>query len=116
VTTGAKIDLGVFASSHALGMLLAATVIAVASKLAGGFLGALPLGRRGATIVGVGMVPRGEVGVVIASLGLAGGVFSGEIHAVIVAMSLLTSVITPPVLAALLRRGDEKRETAPPQV
>jgi Kef-type K+ transport system membrane component KefB len=116
VTTGAKIDLGVFASSHALGMLLAATVIAVASKLAGGFLGALPLGRRGATIVGVGMVPRGEVGVVIASLGLAGGVFSGEIHAVIVAMSLLTSVVTPPVLAALLRRGDDERETAPPQV
>ena len=54
-------------------------------------------------IVGVGMMPRGEVGVVIASLGLAAGVFSNEIYAVIVAMSLLTSVITPPVLAALLR-------------
>jgi Kef-type K+ transport system membrane component KefB len=51
------------------------------------------------------MVPRGEVGVVIASLGLASGVFSNETYAVIVAMSLLTSVITPPVLAALLKRS-----------
>jgi len=104
VITGAKIDIGVFASGAALWMLAIVTVIAVISKLAGGFLGALSLGRRGATIVGVGMVPRGEVGVVIASLGLAGGVFSNEIYAVIVAMSLLTSVITPPVLAVLLRK------------
>jgi len=108
VITGAKIDVGVFASGTALWMLLVVTFIAVISKLAGGFLGAMSLGRRGATIVGVGMVPRGEVGVVIASLGLAGGVFSNEIYAVIVAMSLLTSVITPPVLAALLRRDREE--------
>jgi Kef-type K+ transport system membrane component KefB len=78
-------------------------VIAVVTKFAGGFLGALALGRRGATIVGVGMIPRGEVGIVIASLGLAAHVFSNEVYAVIVAMSLLTSVVTPPVLAWLLR-------------
>jgi Kef-type K+ transport system membrane component KefB len=40
---------------------------------------------------------------VIASLGLAAGVFSNEIYAVIVAMSLLTSIVTPPVLAWMLR-------------
>ncbi|HJT97739.1 MAG TPA: cation:proton antiporter [Rhodanobacteraceae bacterium] len=112
VITGAKIDIGVFASATALWMLLVVTIIAIASKLVGGFLGALSLGRRSATIVGVGMVPRGEVGVVIASLGLASGVFSGEIYAVIVAMSLLTSVVTPPVLAALLRR-DRQEDPAP---
>jgi Kef-type K+ transport system membrane component KefB len=66
----------------------------------------LSLGRRSATIVGVGMIPRGEVGVVIASLGLAAGVFTNQIYAVIVAMSLLTSVVTPPVLAWLLKRDD----------
>jgi Kef-type K+ transport system membrane component KefB len=109
VITGAKIEVDVFASGAALWMLLVVTVIAVVSKLAGGFLGAMSLGRRGATIVGVGMVPRGEVGVVIASLGLAGGVFSNEIYAVIVAMSLLTSVITPPVLAALLKAAPQER-------
>ena len=116
VVTGAKIDLSVFASGAALWMLLVVTVIAVISKFAGGFLGALSLGRRGATIVGVGMVPRGEVGVVIASLGLAEGVFSAEIYAVIVAMSLLTSIITPPVLAALLKREADEYETPPPHI
>jgi Kef-type K+ transport system membrane component KefB len=116
VITGAKIDVGVFASGAALWMLLVVTVIAVISKLAGGFLGALSLGRRGAIIVGVGMIPRGEVGVVIASLGLAGGVFSNQTYAVIVAMSLLTSIITPPVLAALLKRDAEVYVPTPPHI
>jgi len=105
VITGAKIDLGVFGNAEALWMLLIVTVIAVISKFVGGFLGALSLGRNGATIVGVGMVPRGEVGVVIASLGLAAGVFTNQTYAVIVAMSLLTSIITPPLLAVLLKRS-----------
>jgi len=42
---------------------------------------------------------------VIASLGLAAGVFTAQVYAIIVAMSLLTAVVTPPVLAWLLRRG-----------
>ena len=108
VVTGAKIDLSVFADATALWMLAAATAIAIVSKLAGGFLGALSLGKRSALIVGVGMVPRGEVGVVIASLGLVAGVFSDRIYAVIVAMSLLTSIVTPPVLSLLLRRVDQR--------
>jgi Kef-type K+ transport system membrane component KefB len=113
VITGAKIDVGALASGEALGMLLVATAIAIASKLIGGFLGALALGLRSAAIVGVGMVPRGEVGVVIASLGFASGVFSNAIYAVIVAMSLLTSVVTPPVLAMLLKRDSGESELPP---
>lgn len=104
VVTGAKIDLSVFASAEALWMLLFATLIAIATKFIGGFMGAASLGRHSATIVGVGMIPRGEVGVVIASLGLAAGVFTNQIYAVIVAMSLLTSIVTPPFLALLFRR------------
>jgi Kef-type K+ transport system membrane component KefB len=104
VVTGSKIDLAQLAGGDALLMLAVATVIAVASKLAGGWLGALALGQRSALIVGVGMVPRGEVGVVVASLGLTAGVFSGRMYAIIVAMSLLSAMITPPVLAWLLKR------------
>jgi len=111
VITGAKIDLSVFSSGAALWMLAVVTVIAIASKLAGGFLGAWSLGTRSALIVGVGMVPRGEVGVVIASLGLAAGVFSNQTYAVIVAMSLLTSIVTPPVLQVLLRHAPADAET-----
>ncbi|QDE39967.1 cation:proton antiporter [Luteibacter pinisoli] len=103
VVTGAKVNLAALGNASALWALLVVTVIAIVSKLAGGFLGALKLGRRGAAIVGFGMVPRGEVGVVIASLGLAAGVFDETIYAVIVAMSLLTAMVTPPILALLLR-------------
>ena len=107
VITGAKINIAELASWSALGMLAMATLIAVVSKLIGGYLGAFSLGHRSALIVGFGMVPRGEVGVVIAALGLAAGVFSERIYAVIVAMSLLTAVITPPILSLLLRRREE---------
>jgi Kef-type K+ transport system membrane component KefB len=110
VITGSKIDLHLLANVETEIMLLIVTLIAIASKLIGGFLGALSLGRRSATIVGFGMVPRGEVGVVIASLGLTAGVFSDRIYAVIVAMSLLTAMVTPPILAWLLRRHDASEE------
>ncbi|HUB89278.1 MAG TPA: cation:proton antiporter, partial [Dyella sp.] len=88
--------------------------IAIISKLLGGFLGALSLGRMSATIVGFGMVPRGEVGVVIASLGLAAGVFSDQMYAIIVAMSLLTAMVTPPILAWLLKRSMKAAVTEVP--
>jgi Kef-type K+ transport system membrane component KefB len=105
VITGAKVSLSELASVDALVMLAIVTVIAIISKLAGGFLGALSLGKRSAAIVGFGMVPRGEVGVVIAALGLAAGVFNERVYAIIVAMSLLTAMVTPPVLAMLLKRA-----------
>jgi len=108
VVTGSKVELAQLANADALLALAVITIIAVVSKLAGGFLGALSLGRRSALIVGVGMVPRGEVGVVIASLGLAAGVFSPRTYALIVAMSLLTAMLTPPVLALLLRQREQK--------
>jgi Kef-type K+ transport system membrane component KefB len=111
VMTGTKIELAQLANADALLTLALITAIAVVSKLIGGFLGALPLGKRGALIVGVGMIPRGEVGVVVASLGLAAGVFSPRTYALIVAMSLLTAMITPPVLAILLRNAKKPPDT-----
>jgi Kef-type K+ transport system membrane component KefB len=106
VVTGSKVELAQLASADALVALAVVTAIAIVSKLIGGGLGAIGLGKRGALIVGVGMIPRGEVGVVVASLGLAAGVFPPRTYALIVAMSLLTSIVTPPVLAWLLRRKD----------
>ncbi len=106
VVTGSKIDLHELAGADTLLMLAVVTAIAVVSKLAGGWLASLPLGTRSATIIGFGMVPRGEVGIVVASLGLAAGVFDNRIYALIVAMSLLTAMITPPILAWLLKRSE----------
>jgi Na+:H+ antiporter len=105
VMTGSKVELAQLGDWSTLLTLALITAIAIVSKLLGGFVGALSLGKRGALIVGVGMIPRGEVGVVIASLGLATDVFSPHTYALIVAMSLLTSVVTPPVLALLFKAG-----------
>jgi Kef-type K+ transport system membrane component KefB len=110
VLTGAKIELAKLASSEALWMLLVATVLALLTKLAGGWLGAIKLGPRSALIVGIGMVPRGEVGIVVAALGLSAGVFGDQLYAVIIAMSLLTSVIAPPFLSLLLKNRDQGPE------
>jgi Kef-type K+ transport system membrane component KefB len=106
VVTGSKVDLHELAGADALWMLAVVTAIAIVSKFIGGWLGSIGLGRRSATIIGFGMVPRGEVGIVVATLGLAAGVFDNRIYAIIVAMSLLTAMVTPPILAWLLGRSD----------
>lgn len=112
VVTGAQVDLKELASGAAIGSLAVVTILAVASKLIGGGLGALSLGKKSALIVGFGMVPRGEVGIIVASLGQSAGVFSGRIYAIIIAMSLLTSVIAPPILKALLANSPTDADDA----
>ncbi len=98
VVTGSQVDLGALASWGTVLSLITITVLAIAGKLVGGALGARSLGRKSALIVGMGMVPRGEVGIIVASLGRGAGVFNAEVYALIIAMSLLTSVLTPPIL------------------
>ena len=99
--TGAAVDLSVFAVASTAWLAAGITIAAVAGKLIGCGVPALGLGRRSAAIVGVGMVPRGEVGILVASLGLTAGVIGSDLYAVVVAMSVITTVIVPPVLSSL---------------
>ncbi|MEP6635742.1 MAG: cation:proton antiporter [Acidobacteriota bacterium] len=101
VVTGAKVEVRQLGNSSALKMVVVVTIIAAVSKFVGCGLAALSTGRRSAVIVGVGMVPRGEVGIIVASLGLQAGVFSETIYAALIAMSLITSIIAPPALKVL---------------
>ena len=71
------------------------------TKFVGAYLGALRMGTRDATFVGVGMVPRGEVGIIVAGIGNATGTIDGELFAIIVGMSVLTTLLVPPVLRRL---------------
>jgi len=102
VVTGAKVAISELASLPVLGTLLVVTLLAIVSKLVGCGLAARSLGSKSALIIGVGMVPRGEVGIIVASLGQTAGVFTGSTYAVIIAMSILTSIVAPPVLKRLL--------------
>ncbi|HEU4462940.1 MAG TPA: cation:proton antiporter [Solirubrobacterales bacterium] len=105
---GIELDLGSLLSGHALWLLAAITIIAAATKLVPAYLAARPLGRNQAAIVGVGMVPRGEVGIVIASIGAAEGVVDAELFAVVVGMAVLTTLMAPFALRRL-SRGSEAR-------
>ncbi len=67
-------------------------------------LGAWSLGRRSALIIGVGMIPRGDVGIIVASLGRQAGIIDQELYTLVIVMVPLTSVIAPPALAHLLAR------------
>ena len=58
----------------------------------------LPLGRTDALRVGVGMIPRGEIGMVVAQIGLGFGVMQPSVYGTIVFMSVLTTLLAPPLL------------------
>ncbi|MEZ0325782.1 MAG: cation:proton antiporter [Fimbriimonas sp.] len=105
VVTGSQVDVRLLGDWGTVGVVLFVTLLAIVAKVIGCGLGARSLGRKGAMIVGVGMVPRGEVGIIVASLGERAGVFNASTYGIIIAMSLLTSVFAPPVLKALLKES-----------
>ena len=104
---GLEVDLGELADAETLGLLALVTAVAALTKLAGAWLGARSLGGRDALFVGIGMVPRGEVGIIVAGIGRASGVIDEQLFAVIVGMSVLTTLIAPPLLREVARRGSE---------
>lgn len=100
---GLQLDSSAYASLETIGLLAATTAVAIVTKFAGAWLGARSLGSREATMVGIGMVPRGEVGIVIAGIALAEGAVSEQFFAVVVGMSVLTTLLAPPLLRTVAR-------------
>ncbi|HEX7196876.1 MAG TPA: cation:proton antiporter [Candidatus Limnocylindria bacterium] len=101
---GAQVDLGGLADLGTLALVAVVTLVAIVTKFVGAFVGAIRLGRARATLIGWGMVPRGEVGIVVAGLGLQVGAIDARLYTVVVAMAILTTLIVPPFLPALVRR------------
>ncbi|GEM46827.1 cation:proton antiporter [Deinococcus cellulosilyticus] len=99
---GVKLDLAALGSPSVLTAGGILTVIAVITKLVGGFTGALSQGRKQALLVGLGMVPRGEVGLIVAGIGLSYGVIQKDVFAQVIVMVLLTTVLAPIALRILL--------------
>ncbi len=95
---GLALDLDVMLEPETLLVIAGLTVLAAASKLAGAWPAARNLGPSDARIVALGMVPRGEVGIIVASIGAATGVVDEELFAAIVGMSILTTLLVPPLL------------------
>ncbi len=94
---GIGLHMDVSALRDRQGILLVSSVfvVAVITKLVGCGLGAASLGWREMFKIGLGMAPRGEVGMVVAQLGLASGVLSQRTYGAVVLMAVLTTVATP---------------------
>jgi Kef-type K+ transport system membrane component KefB len=111
---GAQVDIAGLANPELLLLLAGITALAVVSKFAGAFLGALREGRARAILVGWGMVPRGEVGIVVAGLGLSAGAIDSDIYSVVVGMAIITTLIVPPLLPRMVRAAETASDEADP--
>ena len=58
---------------------------------------------RNALRVGVGMVPRGEVGIIVALVGLQSHIISDAVYSVVIVMTVVTTLLSPPIMRALLK-------------
>jgi Kef-type K+ transport system membrane component KefB len=105
VTLGMRVDLRAMAGNELAVILIGVTLtaIAVAAKLACGW-GVTKDAKASKLVVGVGMAPRGEVGLIFASLGLATGVIANWQYAAIIIVVMATTFITPIWLKRLHNR------------
>ena len=113
---GARLNLGLFTGK----VLMAATVVsllAIISKIIGCGLPLLGEGWRAVLRVGVGMVPRGEVALIVGLVGLQSKILGESSYAIVVFMTGVTTLIAPPLLRALFRddvRKSRTRSAGPP--
>lgn len=103
VNIGMQLDLAVFRTPSVIAFAVVLTLAAVATKFIGCGIGAIGLKRREMAQVGIGMVPRGEVGIVVAQIGLGLGVIGQAFFASVLFMAVATTLIAPPIIKILFR-------------
>jgi Kef-type K+ transport system membrane component KefB len=103
VVVGAAVDVHSFASGRVLAVGGLVTAAAIAGKLVAGYAAFWFPGRK--LVVGVGMIPRGEVGLIFAQMGRTAGVLDAGLYAALMLMVLVTTFVTPPALKLLLGPG-----------
>ncbi len=86
------------------------TAVAVVGKLVSGF--SVPWEKMNSLAIGVGMIPRGEVGLIFADIGRRGGLLSDAVFSAILIMVMVSTFITPPLLTWIFRR-DGRSEWPP---
>ncbi len=105
VVMGAMVDIQ--AMVDALGFGLVVVVLAIIGKVAGSGIPALAAGfsRIGAWRVGVGMAPRGEVGLIVAGIGVSEGLIGQDLFGVAILMTIATTLVAPVVLVRAFRNN-----------
>jgi Kef-type K+ transport system membrane component KefB len=98
-------------------LFMAMTVVAIIGKIVGSGAGALMGGmnRRESLQLGIGMMSRGEVGLIVAAVGVAEGVLPQDTFSAVVGVVIITTLLTPPLLRASFRQPD-KTESKPERI
>jgi Kef-type K+ transport system membrane component KefB len=93
---------------------LVVSILAIVGKVIGAGVPALAVGfnPRGAARIGVGMMPRGEVALIVAGVGLGRGIIESDVFGVSIMMTFLTTVLAPPLLVPMFQRGGPGNRTA----
>lgn len=105
VVMGMLVDVTSMQSGLVFGLII--SVLAIFSKVVGSGGPALVSGfnLRGSTRIGVGMMPRGEVALIIAGIGLSHGIIGQDLFGVSILMTVITTLIAPTLLVPLFRSG-----------
>lgn len=107
VNIGMQLDLQVFRDMGAVALAVLVTIIAVVTKFIGCGLGAWGMTKREMAQIGAGMVPRGEVGIVVAQIGLGLGAISANFFAAVLFMAVATTLIAPPFIKMLFAKDED---------
>jgi Kef-type K+ transport system membrane component KefB len=100
---GAQLDVKLF-NRDVLGVAIVVSLLAIVSKVVGCGLPLVRDGWNAALSVGVGMMPRGEVALIVAVVGLNSKIVTQSTYAVVVFMTAVTTILAPPMLRVLLRK------------
>ncbi len=110
VYTGLQVNLETFLDPKVLGIGLVVTAVAFVGKILAGWVTGKGVNHA---IVGFGMIPRGEVGLIFANVGKQLGVVDDKTFSIVVIMVVLSTLLTPPILGVLIKRQQTVSEPEP---
>ncbi len=112
VMMGAHLDPRTFLDPRLVLLVLVISAVAAVSKMLGAGLACWKEDWRTRIQTGVCMIPRGEVGIIVALIGLSLHSITQEVYTVVLGMSLLTTIITPPLIVMSFRKGRRRKRKA----
>lgn len=107
VLMGFQVDVTTFLEFHVLTIGLGLTVVAVIGKILAGFFAKKGYNKL---LVGIGLIPRGEVGLIFASIGKGLGVLTDDLFSMVIIVVIMTTLLTPPLINWQLKKMQNKSD------
>lgn len=102
VMLGVQVNVDTLAKPGILGLAAIVCILAIIGKLVGCGFGAFGMNFKDKLRVGIGMVPRGEVGLIVAGVGLTLHTISEAVYSIVLVMSIVTTLVAPPFLRMVM--------------